>query len=304
MNKSICDFSMCCEQKTDLLSKIRGKSNKIIFDWVNLLHNSYYDAKTKEQNNERLATSTVASLMMDAIETLDGISILHYEGAINASYPLVRKLMELELQIKFLLNGDSENKALAYEAFYVSHNLSGGENPKNIYKDNLKYKAYKEEADKVFFKEGRPIYINWYQIYDFVEHKDESGKQKNKQIYSIQDIIKSISNNTNMQLSYKKIYSKISQDVHGFSSRGIIKMGNNINYIESYRSPVGTYFQLKICEHLIYEIYLDFRRYYNLSIRLDNNKVNALIEEIKYLEGEWKSQDDKKIKKMDASNWS
>ena len=81
-------------------------------------------------------------------------------------------------------------------------------------------------------------------------------------------------------------------------------MGNNINYIESYRSPVGTYFQLKICEHLIYEIYLDFRRYYNLSIRLDNNKVNALIEEIKYLEGEWKSQDDKKIKKMDASNWS
>ena len=48
MNKSICDFSTCCEQKTDLLSKIRGKSNKIIFDWVNLLHNSYYDAKTKE----------------------------------------------------------------------------------------------------------------------------------------------------------------------------------------------------------------------------------------------------------------
>lgn len=155
---------------------------------------------------------------MDAIETLDGISILHYEGAINASYPLVRKLMELELQIKFLLNGDSENKALAYEAFYVSRNLSGGEDPKNIYKDNLKYKAYKEEADKVFLKEGRPIYKNWYQIYDFVEHKDESGKQKNKQIYSIQDIIKSISNNTNMQLSYKKTYSKISQDVHGFSS--------------------------------------------------------------------------------------
>ena len=294
------DFHACCEQETELLSKLRRKATEIITQWVNLLHNLYYVVQQKQSGVESLEHSTIASLMMDAIETLDGISVLQREGAIHPAYVLIRKLMELELQIRYLLQDDCENKALAYEAAYVSNALSGGKDDGNVYKDMPKYKAYKQEADKAFPTDGsKPKYKKWYQIYDFIEQKDGSSHQKTKQMQNLQSVIENVSRSKDEQEFYNKIYGLLSRDAHGFLSRSMIKVAGDSNYIESYRCPVGTYFQVKLCENMVQGIYSAISCHYGVENNLGDQNLCTLMKTIKELEMEWKTQDDKKLGKLD-----
>ena len=87
------------------------------------------------------------------IDTLDGICILHQNHSISAANVLIRKLIEIDVQLRYILIEDYENKALAYEAYYVSRAAEGEDVKNNIFQQFDRYKLYKKEADKVFSKD-------------------------------------------------------------------------------------------------------------------------------------------------------
>ena len=107
----------------------------------------------KEGKDKRIENSSVVSLWMEMIDTLDGICILHQNHSISAANVLIRKLIEIDVQLRYILIEDYENKALAYEAYYVSRAAEGEDVKNNIFQQFDRYKLYKKEADKVFSKD-------------------------------------------------------------------------------------------------------------------------------------------------------
>lgn len=286
LSKESLTFSDLCIQRTKMYSKLLRDDHKLYENWLNYLIKFYQDLSVLERYKERVENSTIIALLVESVDCLDGVSILHREGAINATYPLVRKLMELNFQIKFMLQGDTQNKALAFEAYYVSRKTKGKDDNRNIYLTFDKYKAYKEEADKVFNEDAPKVFPEWYGVYDIVEKASCSKKQRQKFISSI----KKLCDETGDGEIYDKVYNLISKNVHGIFSRDRIKLHPVLkkNYIDDYRNPVGITFQSKCNNLMIIDIYREFCTHYERKIDFEFiNKQFKLIEKIQNHEKEF-----------------
>lgn len=209
----------------------------------------------------------IVSFFLEATDTFDAIGILHSKGAIQQSYVLLRKLLEIYFQIIFLLKGDSENKALAYEAYYESRVLKGKDCPQNIYIISVcpKYKIYKKEADRAYYKD-KPKYLEWYQIYDEVNHNELAKKVKKGILKNIKALCKELGEGE--ENLYEKYYSILSKEVHGVLGRNFIKYNKKLdkNYIESFRYPEGITFQTTLCSWMIYQICKAIYEHYSVSL--------------------------------------
>ena len=194
--------------------------------------------------------------------------------------------MELNFQIKFILQSDTKNRALAFEAYYVSRKTRGKDDKLNIYLKYNKYKEYKKEADKVYSDNYKGNYLEWYGVYDIVEKKNCSESKRKNFINSIKRLCEKIGDND----VYNKIYNLISKNVHGIFSRDRIKLNSamNQNYICDYRHPVGITFQTVISNTMITEIYYAFCRHYGRKESIEFvEKQNKLIDAIRVAEKEY-----------------
>ena len=239
------NYSSLCEDKNPLLDRLLSEDQKIYKSWLDLMAQLYLKISENEKGIERVENPSVVSLWMEILETLDGIGILHSKSNINSAYSLIRKLLELIAQLKFMLNGDSENKSLAFEAFYVSRVTQGKDDPRNIFLKFEKYQTYKREADEVQANTGKPKYTKWFEVY------------LSKPISVNKLIVENISTNV-----ADKIYSRLSQENHGFFARKLLKHADSINYIESQRYPAGIYGQSNLCNLLMNEIYIAICKHY------------------------------------------
>ena len=150
MKSKFFGFKECCEQKTKFLTKLMREDYKFFTFCLDKMCMVYHTLYSKEANVQRIENSSVISLWIEMIDTIDAICVLHCNQAISPANILVRKLMELETQFKYMLMSDYENKALAYEAYYVSRAAKGGDMPENVYLGFDRYKEYKrgcEESD-------------------------------------------------------------------------------------------------------------------------------------------------------------
>ena len=202
-------FDEFCTKHTKVLCKLLRKDHEIYKNWLDFMVNEYTGLARDEQYFERIENSTIIALLTESIDCLDGVSILHRQGAVNPAYPLIRKLMELNFQIKFLLQSDTPNRALAFEAYYVSRKTKGEDNTQNIYLQFAKYSEYKKEADKIFEENYKGNYPEWYGVYDKVEKQSCSQRQQKSFINSIKKLCKEIGDNE----IYNKIYNLISKNI-------------------------------------------------------------------------------------------
>lgn len=256
-------FHDCCTHRTKSLCKLLRIDHKLYEIWLNFFVKKYIDIFIAEKDKERIENSAIISLMTEAIECFDGIGILHRQGAVNSTYPLLRKLMELNFQIKFILQSDTRNKALAFEAYYVSRKTKGADDGRNIYLNFAKYKAYKDEADKIFHDSNYHSYSEWYEVYDTVEKQPCSKSQKKGLISSIKKLCDEIGSND----IYDNIYNLISKNVHGIFARDRIKLDEKTgqNYMCNYREPEGIAYQSRCSNLMITEIYSVFCDYYEVQ---------------------------------------
>ena len=294
-------FDEFCTKHTKVLCKLLRKDHEIYKNWLDFMVNEYTGLARDEQYFERIENSTIIALLTESIDCLDGVSILHRQGAVNPAYPLIRKLMELNFQIKFLLQSDTPNRALAFEAYYVSRKTKGEDNTQNIYLQFAKYSEYKKEADKIFEENYTGNYPEWYGVYDKVEKQSCSQRQQKSFINSIKKLCKEIGDNE----IYNKTYNLISKNIHGIFSRDRIRLlpSVNQNYICDYRDPKGITYQTRISNVMMTEIYCSFCKHYG-RIKSDQFLKNQfeLINAIRILEEQYEKfvqeQDETLMKKL------
>ena len=266
-------YSFLCEDKNPLLDQLISEDQKIYESWLDLMTQLYLKISENEKGVERVENPSVVSLWMEILETLDGIGILHSRSNINSAYSLIRKLLELTAQLKFMLNGDSGNKALAFEAFYVSRATQGKDDPRNIFLKFEKYQAYKQIADQAFA--DNPKFWDWYEIY------------LSKSISVNKLIAENISTN-----GADKIYSRLSQENHGFLARKLLKRADSTNYIESQRYPAGIYDQSNLCNSLMNEIYIAICGHYSIEKNFCVFEENQIVSnQVKMLESKFLATD-------------
>ena len=257
-------FQCLCASRTESMCELLNTDHELYASLLDFMVTTYIELSLKEHLVERIENSSIISLFIESIDCLDGIDILHQQGSVNSAYPLLRKLMELNFQIKFMLKDDTPNKALAFEAYYVSRKMKGNDDERNIYRKYAKYNAYKTEADRVFKEERYNKFPNWYEIYDFVEKKSESTSQRKNLLNSLKKLCEAVGDKE----IYDTIYNLISKNVHGFFARDHIKLdpSTNINYLENYRYPVGITFQSKCSYLMAYDICKTICCYYSIPV--------------------------------------
>lgn len=257
-------FRNYCEQSTKVLNKLLRIDSSLYRENLDFIINNYIELGLSQGNKGLIENSTIVSFYNEAIDTFDGIGNLHKAGCIRSAYPLVRKLLELYLQLKFLLDSDTANKALAYEAYYESRSLKGKNDNRSIYHHYAKYKIYKAEADKAFSQDQKPKFEEWYEIYDRIEN--ENPKQTQDILRNLKKVAQKTGKFTDEL--YNKYYSILSKSAHGMLARDFIRYDSklNINYIEKFRHPAGIVFQTILANFMMVDFYYSVCNYYSFEI--------------------------------------
>lgn len=248
------------------LKEIIHMGDKSLTSWIDFGNNFYMDLACKYLKGiEAAENPMVASFLIEIIETLDGIRILYRNQCINAAFPLIRKLFETYMQVSYLLKSDSEEKSIAYEAYYISRTHKGGDEPRDIYTKYESFNKYKEIADKAYTDKK---YYEWYDVY---EGKKISFKKMSEKI--------------NEQKIFEIVYNDLSKNSHGLMSRDNIK--NDIsgkNYMREARHPGNFMKQLMLCQHImdkLHSIIITHYKINNTNFSKECKKQKKIIKSIK-----------------------
>jgi|GEM_PF-2921156 len=77
-----------------------------------------------ENKNRGVTEKVLIFLLKESLETLEGIGVLLKDSCVEAASPLIRKLFECYIQIKYLMNDFTEQKAIAYEIFHIHKQIA------------------------------------------------------------------------------------------------------------------------------------------------------------------------------------
>jgi len=248
-------FNNYCYYCNKDLKKIIRKDRLFFDNWIKY-GIAFYDDISSQGNNLRSEENPIlAGFLAEMIDTLDGINILHNVPCINAANPLVRKLFEIYLQIIYLLKDNSKDKAIAHEAYFISRNKKGSDEPRDIFTKYPSYKGYKKLADKAY--DEKPKFYEWYTVY-------------NPKIDSLQKL----SIEVNEKELYFKVYNLLSKKSHGLFSREnvLVHTETNVNYLRSYRYPGDIIIQIAICDYILGRVYSNIIAHYRLR---DENLVDT-----------------------------
>lgn len=101
--------------------------------------------------------STLILLFRDYLEFLDGVSVLIRNGCSETAIPVIRTMFEYYLYIMYILQGDTKNRAVAYQVSHIKNKISSfrktsitgidAKRFKNILNSNVKYKITVKHRD-------------------------------------------------------------------------------------------------------------------------------------------------------------
>ena len=282
----ITTYHDCCAHHTKLMCKLLRLDQQIYKNWLDFFVNEYTDFSLHNQDMEKIENPIIMSFIVDSVECFDGIGILHQQGSVTTAYPILRKLMELYFQIKFILQDDTENRALAFEAYYVSRKTRGKDDDRNVYLKYDKYRAYKKEADRIYNEENYHYYPEWYEIYDTVEKQPCSKSQRKKLITSLKKLCEA---NGDAEI-YDTLYNLLSKITHGFYARDNVKLivSARKNYLREYRDPTGISYQTSCSNLLLSDIYRVFCKHYGIQADYDFLKKHSdLVKSVRSAENNY-----------------
>ena len=311
MKHNIVGFKDYCEQRTKLLAKLIREDVKLYAVWLDEMCKVYHCLYSKEVNNKRIENSSVVSLWMEMIDTLDGVCVLHRNNSISTANVLIRKLIEIDAQLKYILIDDFENKALAYEAYYVSRAAEGKDAKNNIFQQYERYNLYKKEADKAFVKEDdgnvdskrkKGVFNYWFTIYDNVERQCGNLKRNNmNKLGSINALMQEVAKLTTKEGEAKNAfdvitqkYNYLSQDTHGFRTRKYIKLNMGENYIECFHNPFELKNQVEICQNALCDSYKALCSHYDIEYDGVLESIEVIFKKTKDAYAEWERNESDK----------
>ena len=206
----------------------------------------FYDNLSIEFNKRKFESAenpVIAAFLAETIEAIDGIRALYDNHCIEAAYPLVRKIFELYLHIVYIMHSDSQEKSIAYSAYYNSRKLQGSDDTRDIYTKMPSYAKYKKIADEAYSDNK---FYEWYRIYD------------NKMISLLK-----ISKMLGCEDVYSKIYNTFSKKSHGLFARDQLKFltADHRAHIQ-YKAPDGILHQILACQYSIGRIYKSVTDHY------------------------------------------
>lgn len=218
----------------------------------------------------------IAGFFSELIDTADGIRLLYRQQCINPASPLVRKLFEIYIQAGYLLNGDSEEKAIAYAAYYLLKTSENGDVSEDIYTKYPSYNIYKsrikDASPKLEPAERTKTYYEWYEIYEDqrISFKGLSKKIKEDEVYD-------------------SVYSLLSQKSHGRLARSNIQTDSTrkANYIREYRYPGDFMKQFVLVHYIMWRFYARMISHYNVDDSVSKNKIQKQKEKMEKMEKMW-----------------
>ena len=241
---------------------------------------TFYNNLSIEFNKRKFQSAEnpiIAAFLAETIESIDGMRGLYDNHCIGAAYPLVRKIFELYLQVAYIMKYYSEEKAIAYSAYYNSRKLQGGDDIRDVYTKYPSYAEYKKIADEAYSDNK---FYEWYTIYD-------------KSITSLLKISKILGS----EEVYFKVYNPFSKKSHGLWARDQLKVlpGDYRAYIQ-YKVPDGMLHQVLACQYSIGKIYTCVAEHYQYGekelhdiYKKQSNNVNIIQEKFK----KWESNEQK-----------
>ena len=190
-------------------------------------------------------------LMSEWLKQLDGTMLLVKYGKFGAAQILVRTMLELSVQLSYMLFEDKETKAAYYaishsiknqklkNEFTKEQNTSELSNDKDIIINDLKTtnsEILVNKAKKVlsFIDNINTEIRSWYVLYRIVEKVDKDKKIKS--ISSLIDYIAELRDPGKGFLNSKTIYDYLSRYAHGFFALNNSYILNNQQYFRPYES--------------------------------------------------------------------
>ncbi|UNL96442.1 hypothetical protein CPY53_24090 [Paenibacillus polymyxa] len=185
------------------------------------------------------------TMFIQFLSLIDGLSILIKQGHGDAIKPVLRSILELYLNLQFMINNDFEDSCVAYQVIDAHERIKAykkfsdtsklGEEYRQIFKNvNLSVDSIKTEAPilnlEALLKRGK--YKDMNERYE--ELKKQRKKQKRKmglKWYSVinQDIegIRDLAKSLNRELYYEIFYKNFSNYSHGGNSLKRISVTHN-----------------------------------------------------------------------------
>lgn len=78
----------------------------------------------EDWSKKEIADKVMVSFLRESLEILDGIGVLLKNSCVVASIPLIRKLFECYVQIKYFTDDSTDEKAIAYEVFHIHEQIA------------------------------------------------------------------------------------------------------------------------------------------------------------------------------------
>lgn len=243
-------FEDYCENLNNMPKETQYIS-KYFVNWRNFMFNLLTILPERNLNKESLANPIIACQLDEIITTLDGLYVLSKNNSFESISCLVRKLLETSTQFIFILQSDSDNKALAYQLKVISF-LNESEqtvhikNLENLLNNNPKITEFKNKID--ILKQSNKYY-DWYRIYD-------------DNITSFKALYSKIDFQNDSDDIWQLMYGKLSRESHGFWS---CKNLDSNNFIQPYRRPFNMNIYIRIVSYIMNLTTNSITKHFNFS---------------------------------------
>jgi hypothetical protein len=106
------------------LEKVCTEFGVFVQDCIGSLTQAFDVAQTEAAKENKFHHATVLLLMRHVIESLDGVSILVAKGCSQPCQPLLRSALEAMLGLFYILEADTERRALAYQLAHAHKKIT------------------------------------------------------------------------------------------------------------------------------------------------------------------------------------
>lgn len=296
------NFDKLCESKNRLPGNL-NLSNRFFKNWrdYSLFITLCID---NSKLSKSIANPIIATYFSEIQETLDGLYLLSKKFSVTNMLPLVRKLFEMYVQCAYILQDDTNNKAIVFEAKVIKDCYDVQKSNdliklKDLNSDdkaqiecyynkmiennlnNLKKFTDNQWHNKIMVNINANHYWSWYKLYNYIllekEIKPRNYKFTLKDLCKIIDISIISSDKDAILKIYEKIYGALSQEIHGVAVRKKLVVFNKCTVLNSFRYPEQITFLMKTVNTCLWHLHLELIHFYNINIPKSKQNFNDFI---------------------------
>lgn len=295
------NFDKLCESKNRLPGNL-NLSNRFFLNWRNY---SLFITLCIDNSkiSKSIANPIIATYFNEIQEVLDGLYLLSKKFSVTNMLPLVRKLFEMYVQCAYILQDDTNNKAIVFEAKVIKDyydvqksndiiNLRDLNSDKKVQIEyyynkiiennitNLKKFTDNQWHNKIMININANHYWTWYELYNYILLKDKIKPKRYR--FTLKNLCKkidiSISDDSDAILKiYEKIYGPLSQEIHGVAVRKKLITFNEYNVLNSFRYPGQITPLMQIVNICLWHLHLELINFYNINIPKNKQKYEDFI---------------------------